>query len=52
VANIPAIKEALALRIGIGRTVRPPISELGAEDRRAISRILASWDDRPEHAVA
>jgi 4-hydroxy-tetrahydrodipicolinate synthase len=52
VANIPAIKEALALRIGIGRTVRPPISELGAEDRREISRILASWDDRPEHAVA
>ena len=52
VANIPAIKAALALRIGIGRTVRPPISELGAEDGRAISRILASWDDRPEHAVA
>jgi 4-hydroxy-tetrahydrodipicolinate synthase len=51
-ANVSAIKEALALRIGIGRTVRPPISELGSEDRRAISRILASWDDRAEHAVA
>jgi 4-hydroxy-tetrahydrodipicolinate synthase len=51
-ANVPAIKEALALRIGIGRTVRPPISELGSEDRREISRILASWDDRSEHAVA
>jgi 4-hydroxy-tetrahydrodipicolinate synthase len=51
-ANISAIKEALALRIGIGRTVRPPISELGSEDRREISRILASWDDRIEHAVA
>ena len=52
VANIPAIKEALALRIGIGRTVRPPISELGSDDRREISRILASWDDRGEGAVA
>ena len=51
-ANVPAIKEALALRIGIGRTVRPPISELGSEDRREISRILASWDHRTEHAVA
>jgi 4-hydroxy-tetrahydrodipicolinate synthase len=51
-ANIPAIKEALALRIGIGRTVRPPISELGSEDRREVSRILDSWDDRDEHAVA
>jgi 4-hydroxy-tetrahydrodipicolinate synthase len=51
-ANISAIKEALALRIGIGRTVRPPISELGSEDRREISRILASWDDGSEHAVA
>jgi 4-hydroxy-tetrahydrodipicolinate synthase len=50
--NVPAIKEALALRIGIGRAVRPPISELGSEDRREISRILASWDDRREHAVA
>jgi 4-hydroxy-tetrahydrodipicolinate synthase len=51
-ANISAIKEALALRIGIGRTVRPPISELGPDDRRALSRILATWDDRTEHAVA
>jgi 4-hydroxy-tetrahydrodipicolinate synthase len=51
-ANIPAIKEALALRIGTGRTVRPPISELEPEHRRDISRILASWDDRIEHAVA
>ncbi|HEY7970551.1 MAG TPA: dihydrodipicolinate synthase family protein [Candidatus Limnocylindrales bacterium] len=51
-ANVPAIKEALALRIGIGRTVRPPISELGSEDRREVSRILASWDDRAGSAVA
>jgi 4-hydroxy-tetrahydrodipicolinate synthase len=51
-ANIPAIKEALALRIGIGRTVRPPISELGSEDRREISRILAAWDEAHENAVA
>jgi 4-hydroxy-tetrahydrodipicolinate synthase len=51
-ANIPAIKEALALRIGIGRTVRPPISELGSEDRREISRILATWDEAHENAVA
>jgi 4-hydroxy-tetrahydrodipicolinate synthase len=51
-ANVPAIKEALALRIGIGRTVRPPISELGSEDRREVSRILASWDDRTGNAVA
>jgi 4-hydroxy-tetrahydrodipicolinate synthase len=51
-ANVPAIKEALALRIGIGRTVRPPISALGSEDRREVSRILASWDDRSGNAVA
>lgn len=51
-ANVPVIKEALALRIGIGRTVRPPISELGSEDRREVSRIVASWDDRKENAVA
>ncbi len=51
-ANVPAIKEALALRIGIGRTVRPPISVLGPDGRRDISRILASWDDQIEHAVA
>jgi 4-hydroxy-tetrahydrodipicolinate synthase len=51
-ANVPAIKEALALRIGTGRTVRPPISELGSEGRREISRILAAWDERTEHAVA
>ncbi len=46
-ANIPAIKEALALRLGIGRTVRPPISELGPDDRREVGRILASWDRHP-----
>jgi 4-hydroxy-tetrahydrodipicolinate synthase len=51
-ANIPAIKEALALRIGIGPTVRPPISELGSGDRREISRILASWDEAARTAVA
>jgi len=51
-ANIPAIKEALALRIGTGRTVRPPISALGSEDRREISRILATWDDAHGNAVA
>jgi 4-hydroxy-tetrahydrodipicolinate synthase len=51
-ANVPAIKEALALRIGIGRTVRPPISELGSEDRREISRILSAWDDETRNAVA
>jgi 4-hydroxy-tetrahydrodipicolinate synthase len=51
-ANVPAIKEALALRIGIGRTVRPPISELGSEDRREISRILSAWDDQTRNAVA
>jgi 4-hydroxy-tetrahydrodipicolinate synthase len=44
-ANVPAIKEALALRSVIGRTVRPPISELGPEDRSEVGRILASWDD-------
>ena len=44
-ANVPAIKEALALRSVIGRTVRPPISELGPADRSEVGRILASWDD-------
>ena len=42
---MPAIKEALALRSVIGRTVRPPISELGPADRSEVGRILASWDD-------
>ena len=51
-ANVPAIKEALALRIGTGRTVRPPISELGTDDRREISRILASCDERAGSAFA
>src|SRR4051794_33469435 len=51
-ANVPAIKEALAIRIGIGRTVRPPISELGAADRGEIGRILASWDQARESDVA
>jgi 4-hydroxy-tetrahydrodipicolinate synthase len=44
-ANVPAVKEALALRSVIGRTVRPPISELGPADRSEVGRILASWDD-------
>jgi hypothetical protein len=35
------------MRSVIGRTVRPPISELGSEDRAEVGRILASWD----HAV-
>jgi 4-hydroxy-tetrahydrodipicolinate synthase len=43
-ANVPAVKEALALHSVIGRTVRPPISELGPEDRADVGRILASWD--------
>jgi 4-hydroxy-tetrahydrodipicolinate synthase len=43
-ANVPAIKEALALRSVIARTVRPPVSELAAEDRAEVGRILASWD--------
>jgi 4-hydroxy-tetrahydrodipicolinate synthase len=50
-ANVPAIKEALAYRAGIGRTVRPPISELGTDDRREIGRILASWDQATASAV-
>jgi 4-hydroxy-tetrahydrodipicolinate synthase len=44
-ANVSAIKEALALRIGTGRTVRPPISELDPDERREVSRIVASWDE-------
>jgi 4-hydroxy-tetrahydrodipicolinate synthase len=51
-ANVPAIKEALAMRAGIGRTVRPPISELGPEDRREVGRILASWDGARATVVA
>jgi 4-hydroxy-tetrahydrodipicolinate synthase len=52
VANVPAIKEALALRIGTGRTVRPPISELGPLERAEIGRILASWDQARETVPA
>jgi 4-hydroxy-tetrahydrodipicolinate synthase len=43
-ANVPAIKEALARRSIIGRTVRPPLSELGTEDSAEVDRILATWD--------
>jgi 4-hydroxy-tetrahydrodipicolinate synthase len=46
-ANVPAVKEALAMRSVIGRTVRPPISELGPEERAEVGRILAAWD----HAI-
>jgi 4-hydroxy-tetrahydrodipicolinate synthase len=51
-ANVPAVKEALALRSAIGRTVRPPISELGPEERAEVGRILASWDQAIGRAVA
>jgi 4-hydroxy-tetrahydrodipicolinate synthase len=44
-ANVPAIKEALALTSVIGRTVRPPISELSGEDRAQVAAILASWEE-------
>jgi 4-hydroxy-tetrahydrodipicolinate synthase len=43
-ANVAAIKEALAQRAGIGRTVRPPLSELSVEEQREVGRILATWD--------
>ena len=43
-ANVAAIKEALAQRVGIGRTVRPPLSELGIDEQREVGRILASWN--------
>jgi 4-hydroxy-tetrahydrodipicolinate synthase len=49
--NVPAIKEALAQRCGIGRTVRPPISELAIDDRREVGRILATWDQAAVVAV-
>jgi 4-hydroxy-tetrahydrodipicolinate synthase len=51
-ANVPAVKEALAVRSVIGRTVRPPISELGSEERAEVGRILASWDHAIGRAVA
>jgi 4-hydroxy-tetrahydrodipicolinate synthase len=42
-ANVPVIKEAMH-QLGLGgRTVRPPISELGEADRGEVSRIIASW---------
>lgn len=44
-ANVAAIKEALAQRAGIGRTVRPPLSELDTDERREVGRILAAWDE-------
>ena len=40
------------MRFVIGRTVRPPISELGPEDRAEVGRILASWDHAVGSAVA
>ena len=51
-ANVPAIKEALALRSVIGRTVRPPISGLGPEERAEVGRILAAWDEAMGSAAA
>ena len=51
-ANVPAVKEALAVRSVIGRTVRPPISELGPEERAEVGRILAAWDHAIGRAVA
>src|SRR5262245_27752609 len=51
-ANVPAIKEALALRSVVGRTVRPPLSELGADERAEVGRILDSWDHALGSAVA
>lgn len=50
-ANVAAIKEALAQRAGIGRTVRPPLSELSVEERREVGRILATWDAAVRVAV-
>jgi 4-hydroxy-tetrahydrodipicolinate synthase len=51
-ANVPAIKEALH-QLGLGaRTVRPPIAELDAADRRAVTEILASWQMVPMPAGA
>jgi 4-hydroxy-tetrahydrodipicolinate synthase len=42
-ANVSVVKEALA-QLGLcGRTVRPPISELGAADRELVSQILKDW---------
>ena len=51
-ANVPAVKEALALRSVIGRTVRPPNAELGPEERAEVGRILAAWDRAIGQAVA
>lgn len=51
-ANVPAIKEALA-QLGLGgRTVRPPITELGEADRREVTKVLASWRMLPRPASA
>lgn len=45
-ANVPAIKEALAQQGLIGRAVRPPISELEADERAEIGRILGRWKEQ------
>jgi len=50
-ANVAAIKEALAQRLGVGRTVRPPLSGLGPEEQAEVGRILAAWDTAAAVAV-
>jgi 4-hydroxy-tetrahydrodipicolinate synthase len=50
--NVPAIKEALAQLGLMGRTVRPPISELDPDERVEVTTILDSWAVRSRAAVA
>ena len=41
--NVSAVKEALAQLDLANRTVRPPISELDADDRALVARVLKTW---------
>ncbi len=50
-ANVSVVKEALA-QLGLaGRTVRPPISELSADEREEVSRIMAHLSADPADAA-
>jgi 4-hydroxy-tetrahydrodipicolinate synthase len=51
-ANVPAIKEALAQLGVIGRTVRPPITELPQSERDEIAGILEQWTREEGSAAA
>lgn len=50
--NVSAVKEAMAQLSLCERTVRPPISELSAEERAEVTQILVELEAEPERVAA